>query len=1167
MTDKTFIETQFPVSKVSKESYKERMANYSQTLTGLGKWWGRKPLVLVRATIVGLLMPASDNPEKDREIFLKIMTMDEEGLWLRYLAKEGKLPAKTIYEILTDEEHHVRVLKALQKVDHGLTLPMFEADRKDQAKVWQDYFNVDGERVSWAKFSKETGDHVKGALERIAFSALYYDEKLNYCVRPEQIAGPSAAAFKEINAHLGTKARNLQELIHELGQRRFGHNPKVGDAFCGGGSIPFEAARLGCDVYASDLNPVAALLTWAAIHIVGGGPEVAEQVKKAQQEVYDAVDQQICEWGIEHNVKGHRADAYLYCVEVKDPETGWMVPLAPSWIIGEKTKTVAILVPDEKKKRYDIQIKMDASAAEMKAAKEGTVKSNYVVHPKNPNPIPMSIIRRENQGGLRLWENEDVVPRPDDVFQERLYCIRWVVPPAHERVRTLVKLARLQRDNEEHKLILDEISEAQVKNLKKATGIDFSGYSYSVDNYAIRKVIKDHGDSDHEEKRGQIAVTDEAFELIPYVLENYDKVSVSPEKNKRGLEVLIFEKRINGAIFYLTETRTGKKELSLNTMYIRRGRDNALADPAPSSGTLPLEDDNDHFRELCQELIKKSVSKEYRYYTAPDHADLQREAKVLSLLQARFSDWQKVGHIPSRKIEPGEKTDEPIRNRGWSHWHHLYNPRQLLANGAFLQESDGCQRLPYIYFLLVIATSGNRNSRLVSWVPSYGVETTDQVFTNQALNTKYNFGCRGLLGYLSILGNVINEQNTQFNQIKNHSEVATTDSIELRTTNDLWLTDPPYADAVNYHELSEFFLTWYERKLTKVFPDWVVDSRRDLAIKGNSEDFRRSMVKAYTNLAKHMSANGLQVVMFTHQDAGVWADLAVILWASGLQVTSAWTIATETTSALKEGNYVQGTVLLILRKNTSTEVAFLDEMVPRIEQEVKAQVESMERIEDKEEPNFSDTDYQLAAYAAALRIITGYRQIEDLNVERELSRSAKDAKSPLESIIENARNVAAAIRIPEAFDILLWKSISPEERYYLRGLDFESKGENKAGAFQELAKNYGIRDYTELLGSVKANETRVKTAAEFASAQMSGDGFAASTLRHLLYAIHVAVTDESPETGRNYLRSELPDFWSRRQNIIKLLEYLARFEHSVRHRSAEFKMAALLAGVLANDAG
>lgn len=63
----SFIEAQFPVSKISKESYKERKAGASQTLTGLGKWWGRKPLVLVRATILGLLMPASDDPQKDLE--------------------------------------------------------------------------------------------------------------------------------------------------------------------------------------------------------------------------------------------------------------------------------------------------------------------------------------------------------------------------------------------------------------------------------------------------------------------------------------------------------------------------------------------------------------------------------------------------------------------------------------------------------------------------------------------------------------------------------------------------------------------------------------------------------------------------------------------------------------------------------------------------------------------------------------------------------------------------------------------------------------------------------------------------------------------------------------------------------------------------------------------
>jgi adenine-specific DNA methylase len=55
----TFIETQFPIARLSAEAYKERKAGASQTLTGLGKWWGRKPLILVRASILGMLMPAS----------------------------------------------------------------------------------------------------------------------------------------------------------------------------------------------------------------------------------------------------------------------------------------------------------------------------------------------------------------------------------------------------------------------------------------------------------------------------------------------------------------------------------------------------------------------------------------------------------------------------------------------------------------------------------------------------------------------------------------------------------------------------------------------------------------------------------------------------------------------------------------------------------------------------------------------------------------------------------------------------------------------------------------------------------------------------------------------------------------------------------------------------
>ena len=44
------------------------------------------------------------------------------------------------------------------------------------------------------------------------------------------------------------------------------------------------------------------------------------------------------------------------------------------------------------------------------------------------------------------------------------------------------------------------------------------------------------------------------------------------------------------------------------------------------------------------------------------------------------------GYIPSRRIELRlYNTNQPIRERGWIHWHHLFNPRQLLVNGLFLK--------------------------------------------------------------------------------------------------------------------------------------------------------------------------------------------------------------------------------------------------------------------------------------------------------------------------------------------------------------------------------------------------------------------------------------------------------------------------------------------------
>ena len=59
----------------------------------------------------------------------------------------------------------------------------------------------------------------------------------------------------------------LEKARAEILKSTNGNPPPVLDPFCGGGSIPLEAQRLGLEAHGSDLNPVAVLITKAMIEI------------------------------------------------------------------------------------------------------------------------------------------------------------------------------------------------------------------------------------------------------------------------------------------------------------------------------------------------------------------------------------------------------------------------------------------------------------------------------------------------------------------------------------------------------------------------------------------------------------------------------------------------------------------------------------------------------------------------------------------------------------------------------------------------------------------------------------------------------------------------------------------------------------------------------------
>ncbi len=72
--------------------------------------------------------------------------------------------------------------------------------------------------------------------------------------------------------------------------------PLVVDPFAGGGSIPLEALRLGCEAFASDLNPVACLILKVMLEdIPRHGPGLADELRKAGAEIKAQAEKELAD--------------------------------------------------------------------------------------------------------------------------------------------------------------------------------------------------------------------------------------------------------------------------------------------------------------------------------------------------------------------------------------------------------------------------------------------------------------------------------------------------------------------------------------------------------------------------------------------------------------------------------------------------------------------------------------------------------------------------------------------------------------------------------------------------------------------------------------------------------------------------------------------------------
>ncbi|SCG15503.1 Adenine-specific DNA methylase, contains a Zn-ribbon domain [Micromonospora echinofusca] len=122
--------------------------------------------------------------------------------------------------------------------------------------------------------------------------------------------------------------------------------PAVLDLFAGGGSIPFEAMRLGCDAVANELNPVASAVLQGTLGVVHDfGPELAEDIRTWGGRWARAARERLAPFF--PTDQDAPTQSYIWAFAVPCPTTGRPTPLAPNLWLQRGAAAVQLVVDQD----------------------------------------------------------------------------------------------------------------------------------------------------------------------------------------------------------------------------------------------------------------------------------------------------------------------------------------------------------------------------------------------------------------------------------------------------------------------------------------------------------------------------------------------------------------------------------------------------------------------------------------------------------------------------------------------------------------------------------------------------------------------------------------------------------------------------------------------------
>jgi putative DNA methylase len=205
---------------------------------------------------------------------------------------------------------------------------------------------------------------------------------------------------------------------------------------------------------------------------------------------------------------------------------------------------------------------------------------------------------------------------------------------------------------------------------------------------------------------------------------------------------------------------------------------------------------------------------------------------------------------------------------------------------------------------------------------------------------------------------------------------------------DAVIVDPPYYDAIQYADLSDFFYVWLKRSIGHLYPTLfappltpkqqeVIESRADRKSPEyiSHEEFESRLQRALNEMARVVKPTGLVVIVFAHTDVEAWERLLRSLRNAGLVVSTSWPMRSEMAarSTALISAVLGSSVVLVCRPYQAEQEGFYDDVVRELDARIS------ERLDRFDQMGLIGADYFASAVGPAFEVFAKYSRVVRLS--------------------------------------------------------------------------------------------------------------------------------------------------------------------------------------------